>query len=229
MLCLTLQRSGAMEPTNRSFKGVWIPQEIYLAQDLNWTDKIILIEIDSLDNNEHCFASNDYFAEFLNISTVSVSKSINKLIKMGYITAISFDGRHRTLKSNLKGALNQTLKQTEREIKPCIKEKFKDNNTSINKKEIYKEKFEEFWKEYPKQRAGKKENALKSYCKAVDKIEPDRLLEIVKIYANSDDVKRGYAKGCAAWLNDERYNDAIYQEELDKPYFLTRAGVKVYY
>ena len=44
---------------NRDFKGIWIPKEIYLSKELNWTDKILLIEIDSLDTEEHCFAGNE--------------------------------------------------------------------------------------------------------------------------------------------------------------------------
>ena len=68
--------------------------------------------------------------------------------------------------------------------------------------------FEEFWKLYPKQRAGSKDKAYKSYCKAIKekKITVEKLKEVCALYAQSDEVKRGYAKGCAAWLNDERYN-----------------------
>ena len=37
-----------MMKENRGFKGVWIPREIYLSKELNWTDKILYIEIHSL-------------------------------------------------------------------------------------------------------------------------------------------------------------------------------------
>ena len=47
-----------MENKNRDFKGIWIPKDIYLSKELNWTDKLLLIEIDSLDNENHCMASN---------------------------------------------------------------------------------------------------------------------------------------------------------------------------
>lgn len=86
-----------MENQNRDFKGIWIPKDIYLSKELNWTDKLILIEIDSLDNENHCTASNAYFAEFVGISERNVSKSINKLIQLGYVKLISFDGKHRAL------------------------------------------------------------------------------------------------------------------------------------
>ena len=80
---------------------------------------------------------------------------------------------------------------------------------TINKKEIYKEKFEVFWSLYPKQRAGSKQKAYNSFVKAIQekRTTPDWLIESVKKYAESKVVKDGYAKGCSAWLNDDRFND----------------------
>jgi len=130
-----------MENTNpeqqkREFKGIWIPKEIYLDNKLNWTDKILLIEIDSLSGNKGCFASNAYFAKFLSVSETIVSKSISKLKKFGYIEQTSFDGRKRTLQSRLelkfKADLNQSSKQDETKFQDSPDEKFKYINTSIN-------------------------------------------------------------------------------------------------
>ncbi len=88
----------------RDFKGVWIPKEIYLAEDLSWTEKILLIEIDSLDNDEEkgCFASNQYFADFLKIKPMSVSNMIAKLKEKGFVKQIHFDGRNRGLRLSFK-------------------------------------------------------------------------------------------------------------------------------
>lgn len=88
----------------RDFKGVWIPKEIYLAKDLSWSEKILLIEIDSLDNDEErgCFASNQYLADFLGIKAMSVSNMIANLKEKGYIRQIFFDGRNRGLTTTLK-------------------------------------------------------------------------------------------------------------------------------
>ena len=33
----------------RGFKGIWIPKEIWLSPDLNYVEKILLVEIDSLE------------------------------------------------------------------------------------------------------------------------------------------------------------------------------------
>lgn len=70
--------------------------------------------------------------------------------------------------------------------------------------------FEEFWKEYPKQRAGNKQKAFASYKRVLKerRATVEELLEAVKRYSASDEVKRGFAKGCQAWLNDDRFNSA---------------------
>lgn len=85
----------------RDFKGVWIPKEIYLNTQLNWTEKILLVEIDSLDNENGCFATNSYLAEFLELSEKTVSRAISKLKKLGFIETRLFNGRTRVLKSKI--------------------------------------------------------------------------------------------------------------------------------
>lgn len=84
---------------NRDFKGVWIPKEIWLNENLTMLEKVILTEIDSLDNEEHCVAGNDYLAQFCQCSIPKVTQAIKKLTDLGYIEVVSFDGRHRRLRS----------------------------------------------------------------------------------------------------------------------------------
>jgi hypothetical protein len=43
---------------NRDFKGVWIPKDVWLDHNLTWMEKLLLVEIDSLDAEKGCFASN---------------------------------------------------------------------------------------------------------------------------------------------------------------------------
>lgn len=70
---------------NRAFKGVWIPKEIWLNKDLTLQEKCFLVEINSLDNNDGCFASNAYFADFFGLSNRRVIDILNSLEKKGYI------------------------------------------------------------------------------------------------------------------------------------------------
>ncbi len=83
---------------NRDFKGVWIPKEVWLSNELKMLEKVILTEIHSLDNENHCTAGNEYFAEFCSCSISAVSKVIKHLKELGYIEELEFDGRHRKLR-----------------------------------------------------------------------------------------------------------------------------------
>lgn len=71
---------------NRDFKGVWIPKHIWLNNSLTWMQKLLLVEIDSLDEIDHCFASNAHFAEHLQLSASRISELIGQLLGLGYIT-----------------------------------------------------------------------------------------------------------------------------------------------
>jgi hypothetical protein len=111
----------------RDFKGVWIPKEVWLDTRLNALDKIILVEIDSLDCGEGCFASNKYLADFCQCSEIKISKSVSLLIELGYLEVIKFDGRKRFLKSCLIKNIRQTYKKYKADLY-----KIKDNNINNN-------------------------------------------------------------------------------------------------
>ena len=118
-----------MENNEREFKGVWIPKQIWLDERLNMLEKGILTEIDSLDNEENgCFASNEYIAKFCQCSETKVSTAIKKLIELDYLYVKSFDGRIRILKSRLSNFERQTINNLKSEFK-----NFKDNNIINNK------------------------------------------------------------------------------------------------
>lgn len=70
---------------NRGFKGVWIPSEIWLDENLTVQEMVFLIEIDSLDQKNGCFASNQHFADFFGLSKSRSSEVIKKLEEKGYI------------------------------------------------------------------------------------------------------------------------------------------------
>ena len=63
----------------RDFKGIWIPKEVWLTEELTLQEKVFLVEIDSLDNEDGCWASNKYFADFFNVTTQRASQVINNL------------------------------------------------------------------------------------------------------------------------------------------------------
>jgi hypothetical protein len=128
---------------NRDFKGVWIPKEIWIDKDLTWMEKLLLVEINSLDNTEGCYASNQYFGEFFNLSGSRISEIVNSLVEKKYITStLIYEGlqvKKRVLKTNLVfGKPKGCIRDTE----GGYSEKAKDNNTLINNTVIYIKEFE---------------------------------------------------------------------------------------
>ena len=64
-----MQYNEWMERHERDFKGVRIPRDIWLSEQLSIMEKVLFVEINSLDNERGCFASNAYFAEFFQVSS----------------------------------------------------------------------------------------------------------------------------------------------------------------
>jgi len=81
---------------SRTFKGVWIPKDLYLEKGLTWTQKLILLEVDSFSTNGlPCFVSNEHLSDFTQASLSSVEKGISKLVQAGYLirTRQRIDGK----------------------------------------------------------------------------------------------------------------------------------------
>lgn len=97
--------------TQRIVKGIWIPIEVWCARDLNWNEKILLMEISSFtDTDRDCYMSNSYIAKLLNVTERSAGRLLSSLIKKGYVERTRFDGRRRYIRS-----LIVTAKQTGQE------------------------------------------------------------------------------------------------------------------
>jgi hypothetical protein len=125
---------------NRDFKGVWIPKEIWLNTDLSIIEKVLLVEIDSLDNSDRgCFASNEYLAKFVQLSEGRVANIISDLKKRKFLIQVFFDGRNRGLRisksessfnENVKAESTKTGKQTTRKREHNNTENKTSNNTT---------------------------------------------------------------------------------------------------
>lgn len=129
---------------NRDFKGVWIPKEIWLNTDLSIIEKVLLVEIDSLDNSDRgCFASNEYLAKFVQLSEGRVANIISDLKKRKFLIQVFFDGRNRGLRisksessfnENVKAESTKTGKQPTRKREHNNTMNNTDNNTIISSK-----------------------------------------------------------------------------------------------
>lgn len=97
-----------MENEKRDFKGIWIPKEVWFDRRITAVEKMVLMEIDSLDCTERgCCASNEYLANVCQCSISKISKAISRLVDLQYIYVADFDGRVRFLKSRV--VKNDTL------------------------------------------------------------------------------------------------------------------------
>lgn len=117
----------------RDFKGIWIPSHVWLDERLNALEKVILAEIDSLDGEHGCWASNDYISQFCQCSASKVSKAVSKLTELGYIRVESFNGRSRVLRSSLAKNDRQTSRICETDEQNLLQSNI--NNKIENKSE----------------------------------------------------------------------------------------------
>ena len=74
-----------MEKPSRDFKGIWIPKEIWESTQLSLMERVLFVEIHSLDNERGCYASNRYFAEFFSVSERQIQNHIAGLKQKGFI------------------------------------------------------------------------------------------------------------------------------------------------
>lgn len=86
-------------PYERDFKGVWIPKDIWLATDLSLMEKVLFVEIHSLDNERGCFASNRHFAEFFDVSDRQIRTYVGTLKDKGYITVTIANRNERVIRT----------------------------------------------------------------------------------------------------------------------------------
>ena len=129
----------------RDFKGIWIPAEVWLDERLNPLEKVILMEIDSLDCGEKgCYASNEYIAGFCQCSESKVAHAVTRLVELGYISRKSFDGRQRILQSRLAKFAMQNSKVCKADVQN-LQESNIDSNIDISSsiKKEYKESSQE--------------------------------------------------------------------------------------
>lgn len=102
----------------RQFKGVWIPAEVWLDHSLSITEKVMMVEIGSLqDPVRGCYASNSHFARFFGLSSSRVSEIISSLSAKGLLRVeLIRDGRQvverRVRISNLFGKSNTYSENT---------------------------------------------------------------------------------------------------------------------
>ena len=176
----------------RDFKGIWIKKEIWLDDRLTALEKVVLAEIDSLDTEDGvgCYASNQYLAEFCKCSEVKISKTISKLIDLGYIYISSFNGRQREVKicksdlQKIQGRLVKNTRQTCKKYKADL-QKVQGLNNNINNNIIdynnIDENFEKLWKMLKSTQYDRKSKVSAKRRKELYKMG-DRAVKAIEVY-----------------------------------------------
>lgn len=95
---------GAMERPPRDFKGIWIPKEIWLSEQLSLMEKVLFVEIHSLDNEHGCYASNRYFADFFSVSERQIRTYIGALKEKGFVSVSIKNRNERVIRVMAKYA-----------------------------------------------------------------------------------------------------------------------------
>lgn len=241
------------EKLTRAFKGIWIPKEIWLSEDLNIIEKVFIVEIDSLNNEEGCFASNDYFAKFFNLSKNRCSEIIKGLEKKGYIS-ITYKYKEnskciekRIIKTNnrIYNRGNGGIRDSDRGIRDSdggYSENKEDNNIGFNNpsNNLYIEQMDQLWKAYPNKKG--KDAAYKKIPKLLKKYSFDELMRCIERYAKETQGKdKQYIKQGSTFFNsgyvdylDENYeettqssNNSMNQNKNNIPQYRTGAGANV--
>lgn len=64
-----------MERQARDFKGVWIPKEIWCSDQLSLIEKVLFVEIHSLDNERGCYLKRRYSGGYMKAFSTPIRSS----------------------------------------------------------------------------------------------------------------------------------------------------------
>tara|TARA_R110001632_G_scaffold75782_2_gene172215 strand:- start:174 stop:839 length:666 start_codon:yes stop_codon:yes gene_type:complete len=196
----------------RDFKGVWIPSEIWLDKRLSAFDKVLLVEIDSLDNRDGCFKCNSSFADFMQSGVATVSRSIKKLKELGFID---------TVMKPHKNGTSRVIKVVRAPQSKCV-DPPNQNDSQGNTIEGIQEEgnkntlkasafpFESFWDLYDKKNG--RPNSEKKYNK-LSEATRQQIFNHVPRYKLEQPNKK-YRKHPETYLNAEAWTDEVMVDAL---------------
>ena len=214
---------------NRDFRGIWIPRHIWLDKNLKPIEKILLAEIESLGGlHDGCFASNQYFADFLDLSKDRTSKLISGLKNKGYITVElsykegSYEVDKRIIKANPSSYFclgGSTHLEGGGENNDYITNNYNiNNNNKVSKKKTTKE---------VRHKYGEFKNVLLS-DKDLEKLKAEYTEELVEKYIKKMDEwielngrrYKNYYLALRQWMNKEvsKKQEKVEKQEGDTKY-----------
>lgn len=79
----------------KEYTGVWIPAEVMESEELEPLDKLVYGEIACF---RECYASNAWLAKRIKRSEATASRSVRRLIELGFVENCGFNGRFRIVR-----------------------------------------------------------------------------------------------------------------------------------
>lgn len=187
-------------------------------------EKLLFSEITALSNKRgYCNASNNYFAQLYDVTTVTASNWVKHLKDRGYIDVeMIYDGKqikerrifvnNTPIKENFNTPKEKFEDPIKKKFKGGVKKKFKENNTRYNntsKNKQLEEDFEKLWKLYPRKEGKKK--AFEAYKRAIKNGTTNKEIQTgIVNYLTQIRVQRTnkqYIKQGSTWFNGECWND----------------------
>ena len=223
-----------MDEQQIAFKGVWIPAEIWLNENLSFQEKFLYAEIDSFcSKGNPCFASNNYLGKMLGISGKRIGTLITSLVNKGFL----YREVNRNERNEVVNRLLSPIDSSCKVVRPLLPQSGKTppptkcgdpsspkrgdiNNIFINKLNIKKhtkksqeqeltDRFETIWQDYPKKQG--KAVAFKAYKKAVSEGVTDDVIKQgiakYKSYLSQTETETRFIKQGSTWFNQQCWND----------------------
>ena len=206
-----------MESSAKPDNYIFIPAEVKNCKELKPNEKIIFGDITCLCNQKgYCWAGNHYFAELYGVSKRSVSRYINRLKELNFITIEMIrDANKNVIKRTIKINDNPIEKTDYTSGQNClapIDRTVQYNNTSNNNKKEKDILFNEFWDAYDK-KIGR--GACKKKFLKLDINICEKCVEVAYEYSESTpDIQ--YRKHPITWLNQECWDDEITEQSRDR-------------
>lgn len=209
--------------TTQTFNQV--PTDILDNKELSLLDKFIYGEVFTMSvQGKDFFMSNSILAERYGKSKVTISRSVNKLSRLGYIHAEmtyndkqEIEKRVLTLSSKTTIPLikndNTPLSKTTRGIITSDKDNKSINKsteyTNVQSKIALESDFEKLWKLYPNKKG--KELALKAYKKAIKAGATNKEIQTGIVNLKNEiafkETDKKYIPHGGTWFNQKRWED----------------------
>lgn len=202
-----------------------IPTDILDKKELSLLDKFIYSEVFTMcAQGKEFFMSNARLAERYGKSKITISRSVNKLSKLGYINAkLSYNDKQEIDKRTITLSSKTTRGIVKNDDTPSSKTTrgivtSDKGNKSINKSIEYtnvqskiapESDFEKLWKLYPNKKG--KDLALKAYKKAIKDGTTNKEIQTGIVNLKKEiafkETEKQYIPHGGTWFNQKRWED----------------------